>query len=309
MLHTRVYTGPDDSALANLSGCQYKSLRYLVNRADGRGICYPAVETIARATGYNMRHTSRALELLYSVDLIRYVRKDEIDPVTRRQLPNAYQVNPDYICLAAEAESEARAIWSSLIVWCGNDSVGLPSHTNQQPESINQHQRTSTSQPAPEPNTNNQRPPKAARPADYANQGEKPGQGQESKPGRRDRQREAHKQRNAPAVERGSAPPAKFSNPKSVHTPLEEWHEKLAGQVRGLGVPYPMARGFVQEYGFDRVQVALLAVGEAILNQTADRPAGLFRSILQRRLADEEAARAAQDYSHYREPDGEDPGY
>jgi hypothetical protein len=303
LLHTRVYTGADDLALANLSGCQYKTLRYLVNRADTRGICYPGIDRISAETGYNERHSRRALDILWSMDLIRFVRKDERDPVTRQQLPNAYQVNPDYICLAAGAESEARAIWSSLIVWCGNDSVGLRSPTNQQPKVINQQQRTNVSDPAPITNTNNQRSPKADAPRLTTGKGKK-----KDIDGEASQRAAPDNQRNAPAVEPGSAP-AKFANPKNIYTPLDEWHEPLAQKLRGLGIPFPMARGFVQEYGFDRCQAALLAVGEAVLNATADRPGGLFRSILQRNLADEEAARAAAQYIGYREPDVDDPGF
>lgn len=316
--HTRVYTEAGDTALAVLPGCPYKILSFMVNRADGRGICYPTEERISDATGYNVRHVQRNLIVLEESLYIMFVRRDQFDPITRKKLPNVYQISPDYICLSPANESEARSIWQPLIDEFLSRSSRLPSRINNKQEPLTNN-KTNVSYQTPITNINNQRTKTdvdggATPPADYANQAEpaEKNHNELTNIDSRPRQRAATtNKRNAPAVTPGSAAagPGKLPNPKGIHTPLAPDYEAVAERIRGIGIALALARGFVKQYDVDRCQAALSAVGEAILNASADRPAGLFRYILQQRLADETAARAANAYAGYRTPGGDEPEY
>lgn len=309
MPHSRTDTAQDDLCLLYLSGCRYKTYRYLVNRADPFGGCYPSAECIANAINYNVRHVYRALQYLNDNDIFRYTRRDEYDRVTRRKLSNGYCVNPDIISLNPQFEAQARAEWEALINQCDNRSSGLWSHINQQePTPENQFQK----KPVPEnttPTNQRHRAPSASKNKDQ-------GAADDAASRQKDKSKNGSGHDDSPTnsaertrASQSSVPPGKYPNPKNIPQELDTVHETLALRVRGIGIPLPMARGYIHEQGYATVEAAMLAVGEAILNGTADRPGGLFRSIMWRKLADLEAAKAAMDYTHYREPEGEDPGY
>jgi len=291
MPHKRTDIEQDDTALRCLSGCQYKVLQYLVNRADSRGVCFPSAETIAQATGFNLRHVYRALQVLNDADVVRYLRRDEFDLVTRRKLPNAYQICPDYISLAVEFVAEARVLWETLIEKCGNRCLGLWSHINQQPTPVSQFNELTPGDQPQRTNTNNQRhrAPSAPNDNDQGQPASQNGAAGKSKNGNQPDDSADNKQRTAhPRVEpQGSAAPRpKFTNPDPIGTNLpNNFHEQLAFEIRSIGIAMPLARGFVTTYGYDRVKTALAAVQE--MGAAAKSPAGLFRSIVQQGLADD----------------------
>jgi hypothetical protein len=290
MPHKRTDISHDDTALLVLSGCQYKALQYLLNRADARGICYPSAERIASAIGFSVRNVWRALEVLNDADVMRYVRRDEWDNVTKRKLPNAYQINPDYISLAVDFVAEARLLWETLIDKCGNRSSGLWCHINQQPTPVDQSQDPTPVIQFPVSNTNNQRSPKtAARSHDASGDYTNPGEGNEkSQNGNGNDDTETNTQRSA-RRSKSSVPPAgrsQYANPEPIATNLpEKHHELLALEIRQLGISMPLARGFVATYGADRSKTALAAVRD--MGRNAKNPPGLFRSIIQNSLADD----------------------
>lgn len=275
MPHKRIDIAQDDIALRCLSGCRYKVLHALVNRADGRGICFPGDEYLAQATGYTRRSVQRSLAALAEALVIQYHRKDEWDNFTRRQLPNVMQVNPDYISLAAEFEAEARELWDALIERCGNDSVRLWSRTI-----------TNTKEPTPEPapgvqfqipNTKNHQ-------RSLNGTGQKPkAKSGSGATGHND----LTNQREAP-ISKSSVPPddAQYANPESINVNLPNHdHEALAADIRQFGISMPLARGFVVTYGYDRTKLAFDAVKK--MGGKAREPAAVFRSIVQIRLAEE----------------------
>lgn len=294
MLHSRTVTEQDDIALKVLSGCQYKVLRAMVNRADEFGICYPGVPYLSQATGYNARHVQRALEVLELYHVFLYRRRDAWDDETRRQLANVMQLSPDYMRLAPQFEPEARELWDALIKKCGHDSVRLWSPTI-----------TNVSNQAPEPtpveptsvtSTNNQR----QRPlkkvdgaaADYANQPEaQKAKRKKQKPDAETTQREAQtNQRNAHDAQKSSVPPERpqYANPESINSNLPDAaYEGLAAELRRIGISMPLARGFVVEYGYKRAKTAFDQVCK--MGEKAREPAAVFRSILQVRLAEDAA--------------------
>lgn len=274
MLHSRTDTEQDDNLLWCLPGCEYKAYRYLVNRADPIGVCYPKQATIAAAIHASEREVQRALDMLHDNCVFRYRRRNAVDPATRRRLHNVYQLNPLLLVIAAEFEAEAWSEWDALINQCGNVSTRLPSRINQHQEPTPE---TSTSEHAPETSTTN-RP--------LTEQGQKQGQGK--KPDGEATQRTARNiQRDADAP-KSSVPPERpqYANPESINSNLPDAaHEQLASDLRQFSIAMPLARGFVVTYGYSRVKLAFDQVKK--MGEKAREPAAVFRSIVQVRLADD----------------------
>ena len=274
MLHSRTDTEQDDNLLWCLPDIEYKAYRYLVNRADPIGVCFPKQHTIADAIAHSEREVQRALEVLHDNCVFRYRRRNAVDQATRRRLHNVYQVNPLLLVFAPEFEAEAWSEWDALINQCGNVSTRLPSR-------INQHQE-------PIPLTSTTKSPSKTKSegaeVDYTNHAESGAKKQ--KPAGKVSQREQTIQRGEDAPKSSVPPGPQYANPDSVPSNLpNEEHEKLASDLRRFGIAMPLARGFVCTYGPDRVRVAyaqVLAMGDK-----ARQPAAVFRSIVQVRLADD----------------------
>jgi hypothetical protein len=293
MPHKRTDIEQDDIALRSLSGCKYKVLQALCNRADSRGLCYPGSEYLADATGYTERSVRRSLEALNELDLIRYARRDGHDPLTRRQLPNVMQINPAYICLPAGFEAEALELWQSLRDQCGNRSAGLwsPGEPTPNNQYHNQHHGSNTRESTPK--TNELRK-KQAPAADYANlpEGADSSGGNKAKKqnpeGKAGQRAARNNQRSQTAELTGSAAAERpqYANPATINTNLPDaQHERLASDIRQFGIAMPLARGFVVEYGYKRTKAAFEAVRE--MGSNARQPAAVFRSIVQVRLAED----------------------
>lgn len=291
MPHKRVDIPQDDIALRVLSGSQYKVLHYLINRADSRGVCYPGHDRIASETGFTRPTVQNAMAILNRRDLIRYIRRDGYDPVTKRQVPNVYQINPTYICLDPNFVAESRALWTSLTNQCRNDSVQSPLGRNQQPTSVNQYQYPTPVNQFQGTNTNNQRPSNTKLIQPPSNPLQTP-EGEDRKAVQKkdaladEQPRKNNNQRNAqPEKEQSSAAREKYHNPEPINSNLPDpTHEALAFAIRELGISMRLARGFVVTYGVRRCEVALESVRE--MGQDVKSPAGLFRSIVQNGLAD-----------------------
>lgn len=280
--HTRVYIETSDLAVRHLSCPALKALIYLSNRADEIGSCYPKHETIHAAMGCegDDRNVQRILGELESGGWIAYRRRNQNDPITRKKLPNVYMLNPEYLCIAEAFQAEAAQEWSRIsgksLFLIPRDS-GVPLTNN-----INQLQVTNTSESAPLTNNNNQQPPSEAEvPKTRAKAKEKASPAASSS--------EPH-QRAAQSPSPSSAPPPstkRFPNPQNIdHALPEAAHEGLAVQIRALGIPMPMCRGFVAEYGPASVGQALKQTHAAMRDGTADKPPGFFRKILQGDLLD-----------------------
>lgn len=282
MPHKRTDIEQDDIALLMLSGCRYKVLRALCNRADSRGLCFPGTPYLAAATGYTERSVSRSLAALNDLDVMRFARRDEHDPLTRRQLPNVMQINPDYISLNPTFELEARELWQSLTDQCGNRSAGLwsPGELTPNNQYQNKYQRSSTRDPAPK---NTSASKAKGRGADSGGNGKAKKQNPDGETGQR---AAPGNQRAKPAEQTGSAARPQYANPESINTNLpDREHELLADKLRQFGMSMPLARGFVCEYGYKRVKAGYEAVRE--MGDKARQPAAVFRSIVQIRLAED----------------------
>lgn len=286
MLHSRTDTEKDDLCLRYLPGNEYKVYRYLVNRADPIGVCFPKQDTIADAIGCSTRDVQRALDMLHENGVIRYRRRNAVDPDTRRKLHNVYQVNPEILVIAEELVSEAWSEWDALILKCGNVSTRLLSRINQHQEPI---PLTSTSEPVPETSTTNRTLKKGdGAAADYANQSGGDGKAKNQKPTAETTQREARNDQRDEGAQKSSVPPARpqYANPDSINTNLPDAaHEQLASDLRQFSIAMPLARGFVVTYGYSRTKLAFDQVRK--MGEKAREPAAVFRSIVQVRLADD----------------------
>lgn len=294
MPHTRTDIELDDEVLRALTGAQYKILRYLVNRADPRGICYPGNESIAQGVNYDLRHIERLVPALVEAGLVAYLRRNEIDRFTGRRQFNVYQINPAYICIAEAYQAEAAAFWEEAT----GGTVRLLSRTLT--NNKNQYNQPTPKDPIPGTNNNNQqpRPAKATQPGHAPEKLEDPTAARET-----DQTQDAPQPTTTRSVQRslpipGVPPGVIFRNPGPVGETLpDRQHETLALRLRGLGIPMPMARGFVLEYGVKNCEDALLQTlaADKAIDDGVRSLAGFFRSVLQSGLADRHTFKAHED--------------
>ncbi len=294
MPHTRTDIDVDLEVLRALPGSQYKILRYLVNRADPRGVCYPGNENIAQGVNYDLRHVERLVPELVEAGLVAYLRRNEIDRLTGRRQINVYQINPAYICIAEAHQAEANALWQEatggttrlLSRTLTNNKNQLQEPTPKRettPGTNNNNQRARAASNTKEPKAEPRDDPTADRETDTT----------------QDAPQSNSAQRPAKQALPGVPPAAaKFVNPLAIADTLpDKQHENLALKLRGLGIPMAMARGFVCEYGVKQCEDALLqtlaadkANDEGIRNH-----GGFFRAILQQGLADRATFKAHED--------------
>lgn len=284
MPHTRTDIELDDEILKQISGAQYKVLRYLCNRADPWGACYPGNQAIADGTLTNLRDVVRHVPALVDIGLVAYLRRGAFDEWTRRALVNVVMVNPAYICLAEPYLAEAQAKWDAT-------GVSMKFHTT--PESYltntnNQYQEPIPERkPVPRTNTNNQ-PPTA--PLTTKGKGTPELDNDPTAARENDETQDATPNSVSTAkLTRPGVPPETFKNPMPITETLpDQQHEVLALRLRGLGIAMPLARGFILEYGLKNCEDALLQTLAA--DRTNDNGlrnlGGFFRFVLQKSLVD-----------------------
>jgi hypothetical protein len=286
--HIRVYIEANWHALNCLHPIAYKVLLSLCQRADGLGRCFPSAERIAEDCGCQVDSVWRSLRTLEEDRFIGYLRRNEQDPVTGRWLPNVYMVNPGFICIALEQQEESLRLWGAIKPL--SDKQG----TNQQQEPAPE---TNTSKPTTETNNNNQRT------FEKGGAGEPP-QNADSSVGKVQKAKkpkakgmdspetdESPENQQGVASQRskkrgGSA--AAYRNPDPIAAPIPDVVlENLANRVNRLGVPIPLARGFVMGYGSEMCEAALLQVAAAkSKGQEIKNDGGFFRHLLQNNLID-----------------------
>jgi hypothetical protein len=298
--HIRVYIEANWNALGCLPPVAYKVLISLCQRADGLGRCFPSAERIAEDCGCHVDSVWASLKTLEEGRYIGYLRRNEYDVVTGRKLPNVYLVNPHFICIALEWQEEALKLWSAIY---SNHPMPLSDFSG-----INQQQ-----EPAPETNTiesesrtnnNNQhfresgeagQPPQSKKSAgEKSKKAEKPKANRQndsdSEPAAQNQQGEAPQR----SKKRGGS--AGYRNPDPIAAPIpDDLLERLANRVNSLGVPIPLARGFVMAYGGEMVEAALLQLAAAKRKgQEIANDGGFFRHLLQNNLIDSSLPEALQ---------------
>jgi hypothetical protein len=292
--HIRVYIEANWNALGCLPPVTYKVLISLVQRADSLGRCFPSAERIAQDCGCHVDSVWRALETLEQNRYIGYLRRNEQDIVTGRWLPNVYMVNPHFICIGLEQQESAMKLWTAIY---SNHPMPLSdfSGTNQQQEPAPEN---NTSKPTPQTNNNNQHSRESGE-AGKAPQ-DKKSAADKSKKAKSEKQKAKSESQNA-ENQQGEAPQQSkkrrgsaanynpnYKNPDPIPAPIpDDVLERLANRVNVLGIPIPLARGFVNAYGGVLVETALLQVDAAKRHgQDFKNEAGFFRHILQNNLVD-----------------------
>lgn len=90
------YTAFDTMALrAQIARMSHKALRIyvlLATYADRTGICWPGIAELATKSGLRVESVMDALEELEKAGLMVYARRNERDPVTKKQLVNVYEI-------------------------------------------------------------------------------------------------------------------------------------------------------------------------------------------------------------------------
>ena len=80
---------------AQIAHMSHKALRVyvlLATYADRTGICWPGIAELATKSGLRAESVMDALEELEKAGLMVYARRNERDPVTRKQLVNVYEI-------------------------------------------------------------------------------------------------------------------------------------------------------------------------------------------------------------------------
>jgi Helix-turn-helix domain len=288
--HIRVYIEANWNALGCLPPIAYKVLISLCQRADMLGRCFPSAERIADDCGCHVDSVWASLKTLEDGRYIGYLRRNEQDPITGRWMPNVYMVNPHFICIALEAQESAMKLWSSVY---SNHPMPLSEKTgtNQQQEPAPE---TNTKEPKTRNNNNNQHSLESVG-AGEAPQNQKAPDSKKQKakseppknPNNSDDSQNQQSEASQRSKKRGSSA-ASYRNPDPIAAPIpDDALERLANRVNGLGVPIPLARGFVVAYGGEICEQALLQLqatkskGQEIKNE-----GGFFRHLLQNNLID-----------------------
>jgi hypothetical protein len=299
-LHVRVYNAQNLEAMRCLTKTAYMVLQYLVCRADSLGRCFPSAGRIAEDTGCHEDVVYRVLQTLEGEKYIGYIRRNQQDPATGRWLPNVYIVSPFFICLAEENQEKAVALWNTIypnFVPTFRHFIGT--NQQQEPESLN-----NASYPESVTNNNNQNfsesvgageTPQTKKPSGKKEQKAKsePPKNQDDSDDSQNQQSEASQRSKKRG---GSAENPNYRNPDPIAAPIpDDVLERLANRVNQLGVPIPLARGFVMAYGGEICEAALLQLqatkskGQEIKNE-----GGFFRHLLQNNLIDKSLPKILQ---------------
>lgn len=91
------YSAPLRDLLGFLDDVTLRTLLVLASHIDARGVCFPHVRTIAAIGGMPIADVFEGLSKLDALGLLIYLRRDQHDPITHQQLPNAYALHPEIV--------------------------------------------------------------------------------------------------------------------------------------------------------------------------------------------------------------------
>lgn len=123
--YVQLYADSLRKAAKELDEAELAVFMYLLSYADDRGVCFPGIKLIAEGTGIRIAAVGDVLHGLAAAGYVLYVRKDSHDPLTKRQLPNIYQISLAHIAINTEHVSEAMQIQENalkLTYYIMNDS-------------------------------------------------------------------------------------------------------------------------------------------------------------------------------------------
>lgn len=270
------YVERDREAMLNLPCRAYKVLRYLCSRADEYGRCYPGIARIADdCGGWAVETAIKHLEVLEQSGYMIYLRRNQRDILTGRQLPNVYMVNPGYLYIAPELREETVDFW----IKNGGKALSpiLPRLESNQQQ--NQTQSTRISNQLQEPTTTTTNPAKSGDEIGIGQPPETTG-GAEQTAKKNDNRKVGSKQQ--PKADKANVPagggPRNYEELQPHREALPDVREEeLAHEVRdGVGMPLVVARALILKHGGDAVQRGM--ANRFVLR--ADNPGGALRYLL-----------------------------
>lgn len=106
------FTAFDTLALRSQIGAMsHKALRIYVllsTYADRSGVCWPGIKELSDMSCLHPETVGSALDELEQMGLMVYLRRNERDPVTKRQLVNVYEIRGCLLRADSEADSERK---------------------------------------------------------------------------------------------------------------------------------------------------------------------------------------------------------
>lgn len=265
---TALYSGALRDFLTAVDDKTLRTFLGLAAHADARGVCFPGVRELAMICAIPIASVLEGLFALNELGVIAYMRRDQHDPITRRQLPNVYALNPGLLRVSEPLEGVEFITLPIITKKPDRYYPSLPIHKQNQEEQEQSSNKKQLQQPPPEaakhsPKGSTDQNTRSAAPADKPQNtgGEaSPKQGQ------------------------GNPPSAARREPRSLlgyKSPLgDEPRETLAVRLMAAGHPnlsLPAARMLVDTYGDE---VVLWTLADFSEQNTLKNPGGWLRKMV-----------------------------
>jgi hypothetical protein len=273
--YTALYTAPLRLALRSMDDRLLRLFIALATYADQRGVCFPGVRELAAATGYSVELVIELLYQLEECDMLVYLRRNERDPVTRRQLPNVYMLTS---ALLVTRDTIEAALFTRPDPTLGEEpDRKLPSSPIR-----NQNQKIKDQEPAVEPAAEPPpQPPTAS--ANVADSGSGAPKKQGKKQSRAGQDQKQPAQRPSEAKAPPPPPSREPSDLARYDKPLDVAAERVAEDMRSMAgnMTHANARMLVDVYGAANARAAVILYTLQPKNSIPN-PAGYIRALLRR---------------------------
>lgn len=276
--YTALYTAPLRLALRHLDAKLLRLFIALCTYADARGVCYPGVRELAAVTGYSVELVIELLYQLESHNMMVYLRKNERDPVTKRQMPNVYMLTSSFY--VARDPVENALFPSAEEVLAQKPDRNLPSapiHNQNQKIKDQEPAVKPAAQPPPQP------PTASAKVAESGSSaGKKQGKGKDKSESRAGQDQNSQRSDPAPAAP-SSAAPQEPGDLVRYTQPLEPVGERVAEELcaAASNITHANARMLVDVYGAANARAAMILYSLQPRMSIAN-PAGYIRGLLRR---------------------------
>jgi hypothetical protein len=168
------------AALGALDGDECRTFLGLCTYADPRGVCFPGARRLAEVTGLPLATIFNTLDRLEVKGLFVYLQRNQIDPLTKRHLPNVFAMNPALLNITDQALG---VVLPSISALEQMTRIGFSPHDSliQNPESVtsysnqlqnHHHQPATESKPSAYGAVHDPSNEGGDSGADYANKGE-----------------------------------------------------------------------------------------------------------------------------------------
>lgn len=122
----------------------------LAAHADARGVCFPGVRELSNICAMPIASVLEGLFTLNEMGMIAYLRRDQHDPITRRQLPNVYALNPGLLRISEPLEGVPFVTDAIITKKPDRYYPSTPIHKQNQEEQESSSNKKQLQQPAPQ---------------------------------------------------------------------------------------------------------------------------------------------------------------